>query len=125
MNTQNIKKVNEIIDIKEQLFHHARKSHGVIVRSGAHKKRSDEADYKLLFENLNETQAHKYLKNRKFGDLKYPENLMEADLIDKAAFYRWLAQKNRDFAAAHDGAQAANALPGARLPDLQDEHLSL
>ena len=115
MNSENIMKINKVIDIKEKLFHHARISHGVSINSGAHKKRSDEADYKLLFDNLCQTQAHMEVVGRKFGEIKYPENLLDADLFNKAAFYRWLAQKNRDFAAAQAGTGAAFALPGAYL----------
>ena len=120
MNTGNIKKINQVIDIKEKLYHHVRKSHGVTIRSGVHNSRSDEADYNLLLENLNQTQAHIQLKGRKFGNLKYPSNIMEAEMLNKAAFYRWLTQKNRAFASAHDAAGAGFALPGATTSEMRD-----
>ena len=111
MNTENIKKVNATIDIKEKLFYHARNVHGVIIKSGKHKKRSDETDYNLLYESLCKTEAHKIINGRKFGNVKYPENLLDANLLNKAEFYRWLTQKNKDFGAAYIGAEASLALP--------------
>ena len=111
MNPENIRKVNATIDIKEKLFYHARKVHGVIIKSGKHKKRSDETDYKRLYESLCQTEAHKITSGRKFGNIKYPNNLLDTAVINKAAFYRWLTQKNRDFGAAYFGAEASLALP--------------
>ena len=118
MDTNNIQKVNAIIDIKEKLFYHARKSHGVKIRSGAHKKRSDEVDYQILFDDLTKTEAHKkFEEGRMFGNVKYPENLLDSEIFNKASFYRWLTQKNKESVAAYAGSLACYGLPGASERD--------
>ena len=48
LNSKNIIKINRVVDIKEKLSHHARKAFGVIERSGAHKRRSDNKDFDIL-----------------------------------------------------------------------------
>ena len=96
INSESIQKVNSVIDIKEKLFHHAREVHGVIIRSGEHKERSELKDYQLIMETLNQMKADQTVPGRKFGGLTYPENLLDSDKFNKARFYRWLTQKNRD-----------------------------
>ena len=113
MNTSSIKKINEIIDIKEKLHHHARKVHGVTKRSGAHNQRSDEKDYNLLLENLYQNKAHQIVSKREFGNLKYPDNFLDSDIFNKALFFRWITQKNREAEATFQCAQANLGIPGA------------
>ena len=113
VNTSSIKKINEIIDIKEKLHHHARKVHGFTKRSGAHNQRSDEKDYNLLLENLYQNKAHQIVSKRKFGNLKYPDNFLDSDIFNKALFFRWITQKNREAEATFQCAQANLGIPGA------------
>ena len=115
INTESIKKVNSVIDIKEKLFKHARDVHGVIIRSGAHKERKDVNDYHTIFEMLTETNASEIVLGRKFGDLKFPENLLNLEKFDKAKFYRWVVQKNKEAVAAFRGSQLGSAMPGANM----------
>ena len=65
----------------------------MIIRSGAHKDRSDAKDYQLLFEALDETKAHKIIPGRKFGNLEYPLNLLNLEKFDKARFIDGLRRK--------------------------------
>ena len=111
LNSDNIKKVNDIIDIKEELYYHARKVHGVKIRSGAHKKRSDSRDYDSLIESLKKMKAHLIIPGRQFGNLEYPENILEAPKFNKAGYYRWLTTKNKESTKAHRSSHAAAALP--------------
>ena len=89
-------KTNKSIDIKEQLFYNTRKTHGVDIRRGRHNPRSDGKDYEALFYHLTETRAHMKLPGRTFGDISYPANILDDELFDKSAFYRWLIQKNNE-----------------------------
>ena len=93
---EEVKKVNAVIDIKEKLFLRMREAHGVLVRNGSRKARSDSMDYKKLFNHLTEKEAHLKIENRPFGSFELKENLMEDDRFDKAKFYRWLTGKNRE-----------------------------
>ena len=111
LNSTNIKKVNDIIDIKEAFYHHARKVHGVKIRRGAHKKRSDSKDYDTLIESLRKMEAHLVIPGRQFGTIEYPENILEASIFNKAGFYRWLTTKNKDATKAFKSSHAAAALP--------------
>ena len=47
------------------------------------------------------------------------------DIFNKALFYRWLTQKNKEFVAAYDGSLACYGLPGAseRDPPPPDDQL--
>ena len=111
INSESIQKVNSVIDIKEKLFHHAREVHGVIIRSGEHKERSELKDYQLIMEALNQMKADQTVPGRKFGGLTYPENLLDSDKFNKARFYRWLTQKNRDAVGVFRGSKSGSALP--------------
>ena len=113
VNTSSIQKVNEIIDIKEKLHYHSRKVHGVTKRTGAHKQRSDERDYNLLLENLYQNKAHQIISKRGFGNLKYPDNFLDSDVFDKALFFRWITQKNREAEGTFQCAQTNLGFPGA------------
>ena len=113
MNTESIKKINSVIDIKEKLYHHARKVHGVTIRSGAHKARSDAKDYQVMMQALKETEADKFVAGRKFGNLQFSENLLEFEDFDQAGFFRWLTKKNTDAGASLKASHALLALPRA------------
>ena len=91
-----VQQVNATVDIKEELFLKTRESHGVKIRSGNHRARSDDKDYAMLVSHLTETQAHMKIDGRTFGNFQFPENLMEDDLFNKAEFYRWLVSKNKE-----------------------------
>ena len=88
--------VNSTLDIKEELFLHVRKSHGVNIRSGRHNPRSDSRDYEMLFAHLTETRAHKRIEGRTFGDYNLPENILDDERLKNAGFYRWLLNKNKE-----------------------------
>ena len=111
LNSANIKKVNDIIDIKEEFYYHARKVNGVKIRRGAHKKRSDSKDYETLIESLKKMDAHLVIPGRQFGTIQYPENILDAAIFSKAVFYRWLTTKNKDAIKAYRSSHAADALP--------------
>ena len=108
-NTKNIQKVNAVTDIKERLFHHARKSHGVVIRSGKHKRRRDVEDFKILVDSLTKNNAHIFTPGREYGSLKYPEDITR--LYNEASFYRWLSLKNKEFSNAVRSASADEAFP--------------
>ena len=91
-----VQQVNATVDIKEELFLKTRESHGVRIRSGNHRARSDDKDYAMLLTHLTETQAHMKIEGRTFGDFQFPENLMEDDMFNRAEFYRWLGTKNKE-----------------------------
>ena len=93
-NEQSVKQVNQMVDVKEDLYLHTRISHGVHLRSGRHVPRSDEADFNRLVTNLTKLEAHVMKPGRKFGDLKVPRNVMDDPRFDKTRFYRWIAMKN-------------------------------
>ena len=93
---EHVQQVNKTLDIKEKLYHATRKSHGITIRSGRHKPRSDEVDYDTLFNYLDETEAHKLIPGRKFGDFKLPVDITQDKRFDKANFYRWLTSKNKE-----------------------------
>ena len=91
-----IQQVHATVDIKEELYIKTRESHGVRIRRGNHNARSDSEDYALLFKHLTETEAHRKIEGRSFGNFKLEENLMDDNRFDKVPFYRWLAGKNRE-----------------------------
>ena len=91
-----VQHVNRTLDIKEELFRETRKSHGVTIRKGSHKPRSDAEDYNALLFNLQETRAHKKIAGRTFGNIAYPENLLDDERFDRTAFYRWIIKKNKE-----------------------------
>ena len=93
---QHVQLVNKIVEIKELLYHQARKSHGVRIRSGRHVPRSDVQDYEVVFKSLDETDAHIVKPGRKFGDFKLHKDLMSDERFDRAGFYRWLTGKNAE-----------------------------
>ena len=93
-NEQSVKQVNQMVDVKEDLYLHTRISHGVHLRSGRHVPRSDEADFNRLVTNLTKLEAHVKKPGRKFGELKVPRNVMDDLRFDKTRFYRWIAKKN-------------------------------
>ena len=83
-------------DMKEELFLKTRDSHGFDIRSGRHNARSDAKDYAMLFSHLTDTRAHVKVRGRTFGNLDFKENLMEDDIFEKAEFYRWIVDKNKE-----------------------------
>ena len=93
-NESTVKQVNHSVDIKEELYLMTRRSHGINIRSGRHVPRSDEIDFKTLVQNLTDTEAHKKIEGRVFGDFDFPENIMDDQRFDRATFYRWVAKKN-------------------------------
>ena len=95
---RNIQHVNKVVDIKEELYVSARLSHGVSIRSGNHKARSDTKDFEALIGVLEKTDAHKKVRGRKFGECKLSANLLESDMFDQASFYRWITTKNKEAA---------------------------
>ena len=90
--------INKLLDVKEELFHRSRESQGVRIRSGRHNPRSDEKDYCIIFQHLTDTMAHRQILGRKFGNYKYPENIMDDERFCVAGFYRWLITKNEEAA---------------------------
>ena len=111
INTSNVQKINAVIDIKEKLFHHVRVVHGVHIKSGKHKARSDEKDFSLLVDNLEKLEAHKVVKGRTFGNFQYPENVLDSEVVSQASYFRWLSKKNKEFVAVFRGSGAAQAFP--------------
>ena len=95
-NNLTVKQVNQMVDIKEELYLLTRKSHGVNIRTGRHVPRSDEADFRTLVQNLTDTEAHSKIEGRQFGSFDLPENIMDDERFDQARFYRWIVQKNED-----------------------------
>ena len=95
-NQDAVQQVNRMVDIKEELFMKTRDSHGVDIRSGRHKARSDTKDYEMLFSHLTETRAHLKVKGRTFGDLNFPEDLMDDKRFERVEFYRWIVDKNKE-----------------------------
>ena len=87
---------NRTFDIKEALFHHARVTHGVTIRSGNHNARNDSLDYQTVMENLRKNKAHCKIKDRTFGSYNLPLDLY--DYFDRANFYRWISTKNDEAA---------------------------
>ena len=96
---KHVKLINKIVDIKEELYFTTRKSHGVKIRSGAHYARDDSTDYQTAVHFLRENSAHEKLKGRKFGQYDLPQNLY--DHFDRAQFYRWISNKNKEMADIH------------------------
>ena len=95
-NESTVKQVNHSVDIKEELYLMTRRSHGINIRSGRHVPRSDEIDFKTLVQNLTDTEAHKKIEGRVFGDFDFTENIMDDKRFDQASFYRWVARKNEE-----------------------------
>ena len=95
-NPSSVQQVNYMLDIKEELFLKTRDTHGVDIRSGRHNARSDAKDYAMLFSHLTDTRAHVKVSGRTFGNLDFKENLMEDDRFEKAEFYRWIVEKNKE-----------------------------
>ena len=93
-NEESVQQVNQTVEIKEQLYYETRRSHGVTIRSGRHVPRSDQDDYEILRQNLEDTKAHLRIPGKLFGDFDLPEDLMSDKKFDQAAFYRWLTGKN-------------------------------
>ena len=91
-----VQQVNHTLDIKEELFRCTRISHGVSIRSGRHRPRSDNKDYDRLFSELTEVNAHLKIRGRAFGDLDFKEDLMEDERFSKVEFYRWIGNKNKE-----------------------------
>ena len=94
-----VQQVNRTVEIKEQLYDVTRRSHGVSIRSGRHVPRSDKPDYEIVMKLLEDTNAHKKIPGRLFGDCDLPECLMSDKKFDQAAFYRWLTGKNEEAAS--------------------------
>ena len=111
LSPQNIKKVNSLIDIKEELFIHARRTHDVTIRTGAHKKRDDKLDFATLEKHLGELKAHQRVPGRKFGSIEYSENFLDSDKFNRAGFFRWIANKNKEHSRAMRGSNAIKAIP--------------
>ena len=111
LSPQNIKKVNGLIDVKEELFHHARITHDVTIRTGAHKKRDDKIDFDTLVKNLKDLNGHQRVPGRKFGSIEYSEDLLDSNQFNKAGFFRWIANKNKEHLRAMRGSNAAKAIP--------------
>ena len=95
-NQSSVQQVNCMLDMKEELFLKTRDSHGVDIRSGRHNARSDAKDYAMLFSHLTDTRAHVKVSSRTCGNLDFKENLMEDDIFEKAEFYRWIVDKNKE-----------------------------
>ena len=93
---ESVKQVNHMVDIKEELYNTTRLSHGVTIRSGRHVSRSDVKDFQLLVDNLTKIEAHIVKPGRKFGSFEYPPDIMNDAKFDKAQFYRWICQKNKE-----------------------------
>ena len=91
-----VQQVNHMVDVKEDLYIKTRLSHGVSIRSGRHVPRSDETDFLTLVQNLTETKAHLKIKGRRFGDFKLHEDLMNDKRFDRAKFFRWITNKNKE-----------------------------
>ena len=91
---EHIQLVNKTVDVKEELYHTTKLSHGVKIRSGAHHARDDTADYRATIDFLQENCAHLKIKDRKFGEYDLPVNLY--DYFDRAQFYRWITNKNKE-----------------------------
>ena len=102
LNSVSIQKINKIIDIKEELYYHAKKALGVVIRKGTHKSRSDEKDYNTIFKNLTDMRAHEFTPGRKFGSIEYPENILTHKRFDRSSFFRWLSKKNKDSLTAYN-----------------------
>ena len=113
LNAMSIQRINGLIDIKEKLFHHARRTHGVIIRTGTHHKRNDDKDFETLLKDLTKLKAHQRIPGREFGGIKYSENLIESERFDRAAFYRWVTTKNKESASAFKGSNVEAAIPSS------------
>ena len=104
-----VKQVNHTVDIKEELYIQTRLSHGVSLRSGRHVPRSDQTDFETLVINLTDMEAHiEKEEGRRFGDIEFPENLMDDSRFDKTQFYRWVASKNEEAKAVIEAKRRAN-----------------
>ena len=91
---EHVQRVNMLAAEKEKLFVHARKSHGVEIRSGKHVARDDCEDYRTMLMFLRDNEAQLKKPGRSFGSFDLPEDLF--DYFDQAKFYRWLAVKNEE-----------------------------
>ena len=107
LNSKSIQRINRIVDVKEKLYHQARKAQGVTLRKGAHKSRSDQKDYEAIFKNLTELKAHEIIPGRKFGSIQYPPNFLDYEKIDRSSFFRWITKKNKDFLTATKSCHSA------------------
>ena len=96
INDESIQQVNHVVDIKEELFVKTRDSHGIDVRSGRHKPRTDKSDFEALLKMLEKTEAHRKISGRSFGDLDMPGNPLDSKVVDKASFFRWITSKNKE-----------------------------
>ena len=85
---QSFKQVNQMVDIKEDLFLHTMISHGIHLISGRHVPRSDKADFKRLVTNLTNLKAHVKETGRKLGELEVPRNVMDDPRLDRTRFNR-------------------------------------
>ena len=47
-------------------------------------------------------------EGRRFGDIEFPENLMDDSRFDKTQFYRWVASKNEEAKAVIEAKRRAN-----------------
>ena len=93
---ESIQQVNRVVDIKEELFVKTRESHGVDVRSGRHKPRTDKEDFEAILKMLEKTEAHRKIGGRSFGNLDMPANLLDSNRINQASFFRWITSKNKE-----------------------------
>ena len=50
----------------------------------------------MLFSQLTENRAHVKVKERMFGGISYPENLLDCERFNEAEFYRWIVSKNKE-----------------------------
>ena len=81
------------------------------MRSGKHKARSDEKDFKILTENLEKLNAHTVVDGRLMGEIKYTENFLKGDVINWASFYRWITKRNKEFATSFKAFEGDQAFP--------------
>ena len=95
-NPRLIQRVNATLDVMEKLFLKMRETHGIRIRGGKHRAPSDDHDYVKLFNHLTDVEAHKKVSGRTFGNLKYPENLLEDERFDITSFCRWLLSKKSE-----------------------------
>ena len=78
---ETVQQIKKCVDIKEELYIHTRLSHGVDLRTGRHKARSDSKDFELLMDSLWENKAHLKINGRTFGAYKYPENILDDEKL--------------------------------------------
>ena len=50
----------------------------------------------MLFDSLTKTEAHLKIDGRSFGNLEFPDDILDNHYFDKVVFYRWLSAKNKE-----------------------------